>query len=1021
MVPRTLILRNFMCYREDVPPLQFDGMGIACLSGDNGAGKSALLDAITWALWGEARLKSDDDLIALGASEMQVELIFTLDGQDYRVIRKRSKGKRGKSELDFQLRNKGAWKVIGGETLRETQQTIVDTLHMGYETFANSAFLRQGRADEFTRKEPARRKQVLADILGLDVYERLEGGAKERARTVDGDVRVLDGTIAELERHANGQATYAQLVAAAQDRVQDVVIQLAEAEGVLTEATEQLQALEALRPRRDDCRSRLAQLRADRQQAASAVAEREQAIRDARGTIERREEIGEGVVALHAARAEIERLDGLRERYDALSERRRSHEQALQKAEQELRGDLRITEADLGGLRKRAARLEELDRQIGELSAQHARLSTPGDSLEQTREKRRALEEQNQEVHRLQVQRAELDGQINLKHNSLVATREEHKRKVKDAARRLAPVEGWRAELRRLAEERALLADDLARLEELRRAEGESVERSGALRAACDSIKQQGDEINKKLALLKGEAQSCPLCGSELGHDGIAHIEASYERDRQALRAQFSNSRREADAIEAGLSDQRAEIKQLEGRAARLTELAVRIGQLENDLKQAEELRAGQANDQRLVDDLNIQIVKGDFEHGVRSEMARVDATIAALGNPDAIQRELKRLDARLKQQEGQADEQKEIAARISALRIQHTEITAEGPRLAELAERAAELRTTLDMADFAHEHRVALEQINAELLALGYTPERLKAAREEVRALTPWEAEQRRLELAEGRIALDEQLLAREQEQAARLDADLAAQAEQLTALEQQLRALGPAQLRREEAVRVKTDVQRALAAAQRDLTEKEVYLRKAEDAAVELLERQQQRAELAHRKGLFDELAQAFGKKGVQALLIETAIPEIEREANTVLNRMTDNQMHLTFETQRDTKKGDVAETLEIKIADGLGTRDYNAYSGGESFRVDFAIRIALAKLLAHRAGARLETLVIDEGFGSQDAKGRERLVEAITSVQPDFKQILVVTHIQELKDMFPVQIEIAKTSQGSRWAIG
>ena len=152
----------------------------------------------------------------------------------------------------------------------------------------------------------------------------------------------------------------------------------------------------------------------------------------------------------------------------------------------------------------------------------------------------------------------------------------------------------------------------------------------------------------------------------------------------------------------------------------------------------------------------------------------------------------------------------------------------------------------------------------------------------------------------------------------------------------------------------------------------------------------------------------------------MIETAIPEIEREANTLLGGMTDNQMHLVFETQGETKKGDVTETLDIKISDTLGTRDYDAYSGGESFRVDFAIRVALAKLLARRAGARLETLVIDEGFGSQDARGRERLVEAITSIQRDFKQILVVTHIQELKDMFPVQIEIVKTPEGSRWAI-
>ena len=63
MIPVILKLRNFMCYRDEVPPLYFDGFHVACLCGDNGNGKSALLDAITWALWGKTRAKSDDELI----------------------------------------------------------------------------------------------------------------------------------------------------------------------------------------------------------------------------------------------------------------------------------------------------------------------------------------------------------------------------------------------------------------------------------------------------------------------------------------------------------------------------------------------------------------------------------------------------------------------------------------------------------------------------------------------------------------------------------------------------------------------------------------------------------------------------------------------------------------------------------------------------------------------------------------------------------------------------------------------
>jgi exonuclease SbcC len=90
---------------------------------------------------------------------------------------------------------------------------------------------------------------------------------------------------------------------------------------------------------------------------------------------------------------------------------------------------------------------------------------------------------------------------------------------------------------------------------------------------------------------------------------------------------------------------------------------------------------------------------------------------------------------------------------------------------------------------------------------------------------------------------------------------------------------------------------------------------------------------------------------------------------------------------------------------------------FSGGEAFRVNFAIRLALSEVLAQRAGARLQTLVIDEGFGSQDAQGRQRLVEAINLVRQDFARILVITHIDELKDAFPTRIEVEKTPRGSQ----
>ncbi len=178
-------------------------------------------------------------------------------------------------------------------------------------------------------------------------------------------------------------------------------------------------------------------------------------------------------------------------------------------------------------------------------------------------------------------------------------------------------------------------------------------------------------------------------------------------------------------------------------------------------------------------------------------------------------------------------------------------------------------------------------------------------------------------------------------------------------------------------------------------------------------------EREALALQIGRHKTLERAFGKDGVPALLIEQALPQIESKANELLDRLSDGQMSIRFVTQaeyKDKKREDMKETLDIQISDAAGVRDYEMYSGGEAFRVNFAIRLALSEVLAQRKGARLQTLVVDEGFGSQDVQGRQRLIEAINLVKNDFAKILVITHLDELKDAFPTRIEVEKTVDGS-----
>jgi len=181
-----------------------------------------------------------------------------------------------------------------------------------------------------------------------------------------------------------------------------------------------------------------------------------------------------------------------------------------------------------------------------------------------------------------------------------------------------------------------------------------------------------------------------------------------------------------------------------------------------------------------------------------------------------------------------------------------------------------------------------------------------------------------------------------------------------------------------------------------------------------------EEQRQEISSRVKQYTQLEAAFGKDGVPALLIEQALPNIEAKANQILERLSGGSMSIRFLTQRSYKasnREDLKETLDIQIRDQSGYRDYEMYSGGEAFRINFSIRLALSHVLAQRAGARLQTLVVDEGFGSQDSVGRQRLIEAINLIRDDFEKILVITHVEQIKEAFSTQLIVEKTPLGSQ----
>ena len=843
MIPYKLSLTNFMPYRQ--AELDFAGIHVACLSGENGAGKSSLLDAITWALWGKtARSRRDDDLIRQGADEMAVDFAFRLGDNLYRVIRQRRGGKRGSTLLDFQVQDNGRWRSLSESSIRATEEKIVRILHLDYDTFVNSAFLRQGRADEFTVKTPAERKRVLSDILGLDVWQEYEERAKNRLVQIQSESRLNDMRLAEIDEELARRPEY---------------------EAQLEEARREAERWGA----------ELRRLR-------EAWQEMERARSDYRRVQEQRQELA---ARLEQARRELDALE--RERQERET-RRAQYRALLDEAEEIERGYAAYQDA-----------LERERRYSEKLSA-----------LAQLRERRTALEaEINRARHELELQRERAAQQIRML---------DARRVTPDILRRHEELVAQAAALKELRQQNDAAKQSLDRLS-LEMAE---------LRAVNQSLKQEMEVLKERIEMLEGAEAVCPLCRRPLT-----------EPDRLRLLEEMQREGREkGDTYRAN--------------AARLKELGEEIKQLEA------EVRANEASLQ---------------------ELPRLEGEVAALAE---------RIRA------GQEAERE-----LEAARAEHDRIAA-----------------TLAAEDYAHAERAALEEVRAQETALGYDAVAHEEARRAVRELQVYA--ERREQLAEARTGVEreERELARLAEARRRWEEQVAADQARQGELEETARAL-EARLREAPALEEELRrVEEAESLARQRLGAAQQRLAACDELARQKETRLRRRAELAHQESLYAELRTAFGIQGVPAMIIEAVVPEIEAEANSLLARMTGGRMHVRLETQREILSGEVRETLDIRIADELGERPYENYSGGEQFRVNFALRVALSRLLARRAGAQLQTLFVDEGFGSQDAQGRERLVEAIHAIQDEFACILVITHLEELRDAFPARIEVTKTPQGS-----
>jgi DNA repair protein SbcC/Rad50 len=676
-------------------------------------------------------------------------------------------------------------------------------------------------------------------------------------------------------------------------------------------------------------------------------------------------------------------------------ERRRAIEEQIAG----LDGRLQEIATELDEETGRKLRLEELQGNLGRLSQAREAQEV---ALENMRRTAAALEEQSRLLDNLTRQLEAGKQRLEEMESRLVERRQERDTYAQVIAREAeikAGYEAWqkaRAELERWDEIVFRFREHEKRLQEPR----------DEINATRARLEQEQESLCSQQMQVEQERTQLP----ELGSQFEKTLESAQEAEAQL--AKKSELQSELDDARQRRSDARVENPRLKAEMQELKERIDRLETVEGGQAEVACPLCGQpltaSELQNLIDELKVKGRElGDRFRANQALLAEADETTAGL------ERQIQSLLT-------VEDDLRELSRKIDRLTHQMKTLDARREEWEQqYAPRLEEVNRALEEETFAPEARSRLKEIEVELQEIGYDAAAHEAARREEQAGRAVQAELIELEKAQSTLAPLEREIAELEVQVG----DLREQVEhQKQDTEQAAEALVEAKAHAPDLSKAERELLQMKEQENQQRMEVGAARQKVdvlEDLKARRISIEAERETQARLVGQLKQLERAFSKDGVPALLIEQALPQIEMKANEILDRLSGGSMTVAFVTQsayKDKRREDRKETLDIAISDSAGTRDYDLYSGGEAFRVNFAIRLALSEVLANRAGARLQTLVIDEGFGSQDAIGRQRLIEAINLVRDDFAKILVITHIEELKDAFPVRIEVEKTARGS-----